>query len=410
MRFWDSVLIAINALRVNLLRSVLTTLGIVIGVASVIILVAVGTGASSEVDRQIKALGTNMLVVFPGSMRSMGRAQGAGTDLPLSEVDVTAIRDKIPGVVGISGQLNETAPIVRGNANWSTTVSGIHADYLFVRDWPLESGRDLTQADVRSGARVALIGKAVAQEIFPGEDPIGATVRITNVPFEIVGVLTSKGQSAMGRDQDDIVLVPMTTARARISGRTQVQNDRVGILYVKIDAEADMAEAQEEIESLLRQRRATTRGNQDTFSVRNLAETMKARTEVLTTMSYLLAATSVISLIVGGIGIMNIMLVSVTERTREIGLRMAVGGRRRDILQQFLVEAVSLCILGGLIGIIIGVLASTAIAFVADWPILVSPSVLGGALAAAAATGICFGLFPARRAAYLNPIDALRSE
>ena len=410
MSFLDSILIAINALRVNLLRSVLTTLGIVIGVASVIILVAVGTGASSEVDRQIKALGTNMLVVFPGSMRSMGRAQGAGTDLPLSEVDVAAIRDKIPGVVGISGQLNETAPIVRGNANWSTTVSGIHADYLFVRDWPVDSGRDITVGDVRSGARVAIIGQTVAKEIFPGEDPLGATVRITNVPFEIVGVLPSKGQSAMGRDQDDIVLVPITTARARISGRTQVQNDRVGILHVKIDAGADMAEAQEEIESLLRQRRANTRGNQDTFSVRNLAETMKARTEVLTTMSYLLAATSVISLIVGGIGIMNIMLVSVTERTREIGLRMAVGARRRDILQQFLVEAVSLCILGGLIGIIIGVLASTAVAFVADWPILVSPSVLVGALAAAAATGICFGLFPARRAAYLNPIDALRSE
>lgn len=410
MSFLDSILIAINALRVNLLRSVLTTLGIVIGVASVIILVAVGTGASSEVDRQIKALGTNMLVVFPGSMRSMGRAQGAGTDLPLSEVDVAAIRDKIPGVVGISGQLNETAPIVRGNANWSTTVSGIHADYLFVRDWPVDSGRDITVGDVRSGARVAIIGQTVAKEIFPGEDPLGATVRITNVPFEIVGVLPSKGQSAMGRDQDDIVLVPITTARARISGRTQVQNDRVGILHVKIDAGADMAEAQEEIESLLRQRRANTRGSQDTFSVRNLAETMKARTEVLTTMSYLLAATSVISLIVGGIGIMNIMLVSVTERTREIGLRMAVGARRRDILQQFLVEAVSLCILGGLIGIIIGVLASTAVAFVADWPILVSPSVLVGALAAAAATGICFGLFPARRAAYLNPIDALRSE
>lgn len=410
MSFLDSVLIAINALRVNLLRSVLTTLGIVIGVASVIILVAVGTGASSEVDRQIKALGTNMLVIFPGSMRSMGRAQGAGTDLPLSEVDVAAIRDKVQGVVGISGQLNETAPLVRGNTNWSTTVSGIHADYLFVRDWPVESGRDITVGDVRSGARVAVIGKTVAKEIFPDEDPLGATVRITNVPFEIVGVLPSKGQSAMGRDQDDIVLVPITTARARISGRTQVQNDRVGIVHVKIDTGADMAEAQEEIESLLRQRRANSRGNQDTFSVRNLAETMKARSEVLTTMSYLLAATSVISLIVGGIGIMNIMLVSVTERTREIGLRMAVGGRRRDILQQFLVEAVSLCILGGVIGIIIGVLASTAIAFVADWPILVSPSVLAGALAAAAATGICFGLFPARRAAYLNPIDALRSE
>lgn len=410
MSFWDSILIAINALRVNLLRSVLTTLGIVIGVASVIILVAVGTGASSEVDRQIKALGTNMLVVFPGSMRSMGRAQGAGTDMPMSEVDVTAIRDKVPGVIGISGLLNETAPIVRGNTNWSTTVSGIHADYLFVRDWPLEKGRDLTPADVRMGARVAIIGKTVAQEIFPGEDAVGATVRLKNVPFEIVGVLTSKGQSAMGRDQDDIVLIPITTARSRISGRTQVQNDRVGIVHVKIDAGSDMTEAQEEIESLLRQRRATTRGNQETFSVRNLAETMKARTEVLTTMSYLLAATSVISLIVGGIGIMNIMLVSVTERTREIGLRMAVGGRRRDILQQFLVEAVSLCLLGGLIGIAIGVLASTVVAYVADWPVLVSPSVLGGALAAAAATGICFGLFPARRAAYLNPIDALRSE
>ena len=410
MSFWDSILIAINALRVNLLRSVLTTLGIVIGVASVIILVAVGTGASSEVDRQIKALGTNMLVVFPGSMRSMGRAQGAGTDMPMSEVDVTAIRDKVPGVIGISGLLNETAPIVRGNTNWSTTVSGIHADYLFVRDWPLEKGRDLTPADVRMGARVAIIGKTVAQEIFPGEDAVGATVRLKNVPFEIVGVLTSKGQSAMGRDQDDIVLIPITTARSRISGRTQGQNDRVGIVHVKIDAGSDMTEAQEEIESLLRQRRATTRGNQETFSVRNLAETMKARTEVLTTMSYLLAATSVISLIVGGIGIMNIMLVSVTERTREIGLRMAVGGRRRDILQQFLVEAVSLCLLGGLIGIAIGVLASTVVAYVADWPVLVSPSVLGGALAAAAATGICFGLFPARRAAYLNPIDALRSE
>ena len=406
MSFLDSVLIAINALRVNLLRSVLTTLGIVIGVASVIILVSVGTGASSEVDRQIKALGTNMLVIFPGSFRNMGRAQGAGTDLALTEVDLAAIRDKIPGVIGISGQLNETAPIVRGNANWSTTVSGIHADYNFVRDWPIESGRDLTEADVRTGARVAIIGQAVAKEIFP----LGAMVRITNVPFEIVGVLTSKGQSAMGRDQDDVVMIPITTARARIAGRTEVRNDRVGIVHLKIDPEADMAEAQEEIESLLRQRRPNTRGGEDSFRVRNLAETMKARTEVLTTMSYLLAATSVISLIVGGIGIMNIMLVSVTERTREIGLRMAVGARRRDILQQFLVEAVSLCILGGLIGIIIGVIASTVIAFVADWPVLVSPSVLGGALAAAAATGICFGLFPARRAAYLNPIDALRSE
>lgn len=410
MNIWDSILIAIRALRVNLLRSVLTTLGIVIGVASVIILVAVGTGASSEVDKQIKALGTNMLVVFPGSMRVMGRSGGAGTDIPLSEADVTGIRDKVSGVIGVSGQIEDSGPVVRGNANWTSSLSGVHAEYTMVRDWPIASGRDLEQADVRSGAKVAILGATVAKEVFPGEDPVGATIRIKNVPFQVIGVLTAKGQSVMGRDQDDLVLLPITTARLRVSGKSQVQNDRVGRIYVKVDEGADIAQVQEDIEGLLRQRRKTRAGTEDSFSVRNLAETMKARSEVLTTLSYLLAATSVISLIVGGIGIMNIMLVSVTERTREIGLRMAVGARRRDILLQFLVEAVSLCLLGGLIGIGIGVSASAVIAFVANWPVLVSPTVLGGALAAAAATGICFGLFPARRAAYLNPIDALRSE
>ncbi len=410
MTLWDSILIAVRALRINLLRSVLTTLGIVIGVASVIILVAVGTGASSEVDRQIKALGTNMLVVFPGSMRVMGRAGGAGTDIPLSEIDLAGIRDKVSGVTAVSGQIEDSGPVVRGNANWTSSLNGVHAEYAMVRDWPIASGRDLTQQDVRTGAKVAVIGATVAKEVFAGEDPVGASIRIKNVPFEVVGVLAPKGQSVMGRDQDDIVLMPITTARMRVSGKSQVQNDRIGRIYVKVDSAADMAEVQEDIENFLRQRRKTRSGGEDSFSVRNLAETMKARSEVLTTLSYLLAATSVISLIVGGIGIMNIMLVSVTERTREIGLRMAVGGRRRDIMLQFLVEAVSLCLLGGLIGIAIGVTASTIIAYAADWPVLVSPSVLGGALAAAAATGICFGLFPARRAAHLNPIDALRSE
>ncbi|MBX9862057.1 MAG: ABC transporter permease [Hyphomicrobium sp.] len=410
MTFWDSILIAVRALRVNLLRSVLTTLGIVIGVASVIILVAVGTGASSEVDRQIKALGTNMLVIFPGSMRVMGRSGGAGTDMPLSEADVTGIRDRVSGVTEVAGQIEDSAPVVRGNANWTSSVSGVHAEYADVRDWPIKSGRDLEPGDVRTGAKVAVLGATVAKELFPGEDPVGAAIRIKNVPFQIIGVLSAKGQSVMGRDQDDIVLIPISTARLRVSGKSQIQNDRVGRIYVKVDSGADMAVVQEDIENLLRQRRKTRVGTEDSFSVRNLAETMKARSEVLTTMSYLLAATSVISLIVGGIGIMNIMLVSVTERTREIGLRMAVGGRRKDIMLQFLVEAVSLCLLGGFIGIAIGVSASAVIAFVADWPVLVSPAVLGGALAAAAATGICFGLFPARRAALLNPIDALRSE
>ena len=410
MTLWDSILIALKALRINLLRSVLTTLGIVIGVASVIILVAVGTGASSEVDKQIKALGTNMLVVFPGSMRVMGRAGGAGTDIPLSETDVTGIRDKVSGVVAVSGQIEDSGPVVFGNANWTSSLSGVHAEYGSVRDWPVASGRDLDPQDIRAGAKVAVLGATVVKEVFGDQDPIGASIRLKNVPFQVVGVLTSKGQSVMGRDQDDIVLMPITTARLRVSGKSQLQNDRVGRIYVKVAEGADMAQVQEDIETFLRQRRKTRAGTEDSFSVRNLAETMKARSEVLTTLGYLLAATSVISLVVGGIGIMNIMLVSVTERTREIGLRMAVGGRRRDIMMQFLVEAVSLCLLGGLIGIAIGVSAAAVIAYVANWPVVVSPAVLGGALAAAAATGICFGLFPARRAALLNPIDALRSE
>jgi putative ABC transport system permease protein len=410
MNLRDYLGVALTALRANVLRSILTTLGIVIGVASVIILVAVGTGASSEVDRQIAALGTNMLVVGSGANRMGGRSGGAGTDLPMAESDLVAIRDKVSGVVAISGQLNGSGPVVRGNANWTTSFSGVHAEYTTVRDWPVVSGREFTPNDIRSAAKVALIGQTVAKELFPGEDATGATIRVKNVPFEIVGVLASKGQSGIGRDQDDVVLLPITTARGRIVGRSQVQNDQSGSIYVKFDPEVSLADAQEEVEGLMRQRRHARPGAEDSFSVRNLAEFMKARTEVLTTLSYLLAATSVISLIVGGIGIMNIMLVSVTERTREIGLRMAVGGRRRDILMQFLVEAVALCLLGGLIGVAIGVSASTIVAFAADWPVRVSASVLLLAMAAAGATGIFFGFFPARRAAYLSPIDALRSE
>lgn len=410
MSLLDSLLVAVTALRTNLLRSILTTLGIVIGVASVILLVAVGSGASREVEKQINSLGTNMLVVFAGSSRVMGRSAGAGTDIPLSEGDLQAIREKVPGVVAISGQIDESAPIVRGNANWTSAISGVHAEYTTVRDWPVESGREITPGDVRTATKVAIIGQTVARELFAGEDPIRAQIRIKNVPFEVIGVLSRKGQSSMGRDQDDVVLIPVTTARSRIAGRSEVQTDQVGRIYAKFEPGQDLSEAQEEIERLLRQRRRAGPNAEDSFSVRNLSEFMRARTEVLSTMSYLLGATSAISLIVGGIGIMNIMLVSVTERTREIGLRMAVGGRRRDILLQFLVEAVTLCLLGGLIGIAIGVSASAAIAYFAQWPMLVSASVLGLAMSAAAATGILFGFFPARRAAHLNPIDALRSE
>ncbi|MGH6814738.1 MAG: ABC transporter permease [Hyphomicrobiaceae bacterium] len=410
MRLLDSLRIAFVALRVNLLRSILTALGIMIGVGSVIVMVAVGAGARSEVDRQINALGSNMLVVYPGSTRTHGRAGGSGTTLPLAEGDLQALRDKVQGVVAISGYLQGNAPVVRGNTNWTTSVAGVHEGYTTVRDWPVGAGREFDAQDVRSGARVALLGQTVAAKLFAGEEATGQIIRIKNVPFAVVGVLQVKGQSSFGRDQDDLILLPMTAARGRIVGKSQVVNDQVGQIYVKLEDGTDLTEAQAEFEDVLRRRRRIQAGAEDDFNVRNLAEFIRARTAAQTTLSWLLGATSAIALIVGGIGIMNIMLVSVTERTREIGLRMAVGGRRRDILMQFLVEAVTLCLLGGAIGIGLGIGLAVGIGKSAEWPILIAPDTVALALAAAAFTGIFFGFFPARRAAHLNPIDALRSE
>lgn len=410
MKLLDSFLVALTALRANLLRSMLTTLGIIIGVASVIVLVAVGAGARGEVDKRINALGTHMLAVQSGASRAGGRSAGTGTDVPLAESDVKAILEKVPGVVSASGLLSGSGPVVRGAANWTTTIGGVHAEYTSVRDWAIAAGRDLTPADVRGAAKVALIGQTLARELFPGEDPVGAVIRVKNVPVEIVGLLAPKGQAAMGRDQDDIILLPMTTARGRLVGKSQVQPDQVGQIFVKFDPATDIKEAEEELDQLLRQRRRVPPGAEPNFSVRNMAEFLKARTEVLSTLTYLLAATSVISLVVGGIGIMNIMLVSVTERTREIGLRMAVGARRGDVMLQFLVEAVTLSLLGGVIGVCLGAAGAAATAFIAEWPVMISSNVVVLALGAAACTGIFFGFLPARRAAGLNPIDALRSE
>jgi len=410
MSMLDSLRIALTALRANTLRSILTTLGIIIGVGSVIVMVAVGSGARSEVDRQIASLGSNMLVVFPGASRVGGRSGGAGTRLPLSERDMQAIREKTSGVVAISGMLSGTGPVVRGNMNWSTSFLGVHDQYNIVRDWPVTSGREFTPNELRTAARVAILGTTVVDKLFGTGEPVGQTIRVKNVPFQVVGVLESKGQNSFGRDQDDVIMLPMSAARGRIVGRSQVINDSVGTIYVKFSPDVSLAEAQEQMESLLRQRRRIKADAEDDFNVRNLSEFLRARASALTTMGWLLGATSAISLIVGGIGIMNIMLVSVTERTREIGLRMAVGGRRRDILLQFLVEAVTLCMLGGIIGVVIGVSAAAVVAASAKWPILIAPDAILMALAAAALTGIVFGFFPARRAAHLNPIDALRSE
>jgi putative ABC transport system permease protein len=410
MNLWDSLAVALAALRTNLLRSALTTLGIIIGVGSVIVMVAVGSGARSEIDRQINSLGTNMLVVFPGSSRVLGRAGGAGTRLPLTESDLQAVRNKVTDVTAISGYLQGSSPVVFGNANWITSIGGVHDQYLTVRDWPVAAGRDFNAQDMRSGAKVAILGQTVVDKLFANADPIGQMLRIANVPFQVVGVLSVKGQSSFGRDQDDVIFLPLPTARGRIVGKSQVVTDQVGQIYVKFDNGANLDEAQEQIESVLRQRRHIQPGAEDDFNVRNLAEFLKARTAALSTMSWLLGATSAISLLVGGIGIMNIMLVSVTERTREIGLRMAVGGRQRDILTQFLVEAVTLSLLGGVIGIVIGVAVAIGVALSAQWPVLISIEAVVVAIAAAGLTGIVFGFMPARRAAHLNPIDALRSE
>jgi putative ABC transport system permease protein len=410
MTTFDCLKAAVTAIATNFLRTVLTTLGIIIGVGSVIVMMAVGAGARSEVERQIANLGTDLLVVNPSARLFGGRSSGAGSNLPLSEDDVHAIESKVPGVLAISGQLWASATVVYGNANFWTRIWGVHAHYLVARSWSIETGREITEQDIAGARRVALVGQTVARKLFGDNDPVGEVFRIRNVPFTVVGTLTPKGQTSFGHDHDDAIFVPMTTARFQLIGKHPLVRDQVGSISIKFQEGTDLTDAQEEIEQVMRQSRRVPPGDDDTFVVGNPVESMKARTAAQSTLGWLLAATAAISLIVGGIGIMNIMLVSVTERTREIGLRMAVGARRFDIMLQFLIEATTLCVLGGLIGVVLGVGAAFATAGIANWPILIPPHTIVLALAAAAGVGILFGFLPARRAALLSPIDALRSE
>jgi putative ABC transport system permease protein len=408
MTLIDFLETALRAIVSNTLRSALTTLGIIIGVGSVIVMGAVGAGARAEVDRQIANLGTQVLVVNSKARVYGARASQPGTNQPLTEEDLSAIEAKVPGVVAISGQLWASTTVVRGRVNVWTRIWGVHEQYLAIRNWTLSSGRPITAEDIATGRRVGLLGQAVVTRLFGDNDPVGQIIRVADKPFAVIGVLTAKGSSIVGDNLDDSILVPMTTARKQLIGWRNV--GQVGQISVKFEEGMSLVDAEEEIAQVLRQSRRVPPGDDDTFSVHNMIEFAKTRTAAQATLGWLLGATAAISLIVGGIGIMNIMLVSVTERTREIGLRKAVGARNFDITLQFLTEAVTLCLLGGLVGVALGVGAAHATASMAGWRVLVAPEMVVLALSAAAATGVVFGYLPARRAGRLSPIEALRSE
>jgi putative ABC transport system permease protein len=410
MTLLASIRIALRALRVNKLRSTLTMLGIIIGVAAVITMLAVGAGAQARVEEQIKGLGTNLILLLPGSVTSGGVRMGSGSRNTLTEDDSYAIQREIQDVQVAAPQLRGTGQVVAGNNNWSTVIYGITPEYFEARNWVISTGRGIEPADLTSSAKVALIGETVTKNLFGDGDPIGQVIRIRKVPFMVIGTLERKGQSLMGQDQDDVVLMPITTARNRVLGGSGVRQRSAGTIYVKVREGADMAEAESQIRSLLRQRHRLQPGQEDDFSLRNLSEVLAAREESSRIMTLLLAAVASVSLLVGGIGIMNIMLVSVTERTREIGLRMAVGARARDILAQFLVEAVTLALIGGLLGIVLGVGGSFAIGHFADWRTELNFAAIALAVGFAATIGIFFGFYPARKASLLLPIVALRYE
>ena len=387
------------------MRSFLTMLGIIIGVAAVIAMLAIGQGAEYSVKQQISALGTNVLIIFPGSQQQGGIRVGAGSVTTLTEEDAFAIAKECPAVAYVSPGARSGGQAIAGNLNWGTSIEGTGADYLEIRSWPVEYGEFYTEQDVKAAAKVCVLGATVAENLFPESSPIGQTVRLRNMPARVVGVLSKKGQNAMGMDQDDVILAPYTTVLRRLSHSPYLRQ-----VIVSATSPATINEAQRQITELLRMRHKIASYDTDDFTIRNqsdLAATATATTEILT---ILLASIASVSLLVGGIGIMNIMLVSVTERTREIGIRMSVGARGRDILTQFLIEALVLSLLGGLLGIALGVGGSLAISGFAKWPTIITAFSIILSFGFSIAIGIFFGFYPARKAAMLNPIDALRYE
>jgi len=399
-----------RALAANKLRSVLTMLGIIIGVAAVITMIAVGRGATERVQAQMKGLGSNIMLVLPGGITAGGVRLGAQTGQGLTEEDGIAIAREIPEVQVAAPSSRTGAQVVVGNTNWSTSIFGTTNDYFEAREWALQGGRLFEAAEMQGSAKVAVIGQTVAQQLFGDADPLDQVIRVKKVPVTVIGLLEKKGQNSMGQDQDDVVVVPISTYRNRIQGGTAGKLKRVGSISVKVLEGQDMKQVEESIKELLRQRFKVQPGAEDPFSIRNLTEILQAQEASSRVMTMLLAAVAGISLVIGGIGIMNIMLVSVTERTREIGLRMAVGARGKDILAQFLIEAVTLSLTGGAIGVVLGAVATWAVGQFAGWQVSMTLGSIALSAGFAALVGVFFGFYPARRASQLLPIQALRHE
>ncbi|NBW79340.1 MAG: FtsX-like permease family protein [Betaproteobacteria bacterium] len=411
MNLWSAVRSAWRALAANTLRSILTMLGIIIGVAAVITMIAVGRGATERVQAQMKGLGSNIMLVLPGGVSQAGVRLGAQTRQRLTEEDALAIALEVPEVQVAAPTSRTTGQLVAGNINWGTNIFGVTNEYLEARDWGLASGRMFDAAELSGSAKVAWIGATAARELFGDEDPLEQVVRVRGVPMKVVGVLLPKGQNSNGQDQDDVLMIPISTLRNRIwGGDTTSRLKRVWSISVKVREGQDMKVAEEGIKDLLRQRFKVQPGAEDPFTVRNLTEILQAQEEASRVMTLLLAAVAGISLVIGGIGIMNIMLVSVTERTREIGLRMAVGARPRDILNQFLIEAVTLSLVGGAIGVLLGAVATWAVGNFAGWQVSMTLGSIALAAGFSAVVGVFFGFYPARRASRLLPIQALRYE
>jgi putative ABC transport system permease protein len=389
----------------NKLRTLLTMLGIVIGVAAVIVMVAVGHGAKSRIQQQIQNLGTNMIIVTPGSTQQGGASQGAGSFNRLTLQDAEKLKREGALLSGVSPVIFTRRQVIAGSTNWRTLINGVSTDFQAIRDWSLTSGVFFTENDVRTVRRVAILGSTVAEFLFPGTDPAGQQVQIGNVPFDVIGVLVPKGQTASGNDMDDVVLVPYTTAQNRLSGFV-----RIGQIIASTYSPGDIPAAQQEIRAIMREAHRLPDGEDDDFTIRNQSDLAEAAQGTAEVMSALLAAIASISLLVGGIGIMNIMLVSVTERTREIGIRLAIGARGRDVLTQFLIESVVMSVAGGIIGLVVGLGGAAILGNITGWSTATPPQAIVIAVAFSAAVGVFFGFYPAKKAAALNPIEALRYE